>query len=126
MFRVVISTILCFILALPWGMKVWVTTSFVFNQQEIAATQCENKDKPEMHCEGSCVLMKKLNLVEEQKEEAPLRNSEILQLELSTFLLCNHFDGLNLPNAFRDQVLNFDFKDALQRPFLSSVFHPPC
>lgn len=37
------------------------------NKQYIAEQLCENRDKPELHCNGQCVLMKKLRALEDDK-----------------------------------------------------------
>jgi uncharacterized protein YlzI (FlbEa/FlbD family) len=34
--------------------------NFYLNQKEIAAIECENKDRPEMNCNGKCYLAKQL------------------------------------------------------------------
>jgi len=35
------------------------------NKQRIAEELCENRDRPELHCNGQCVLMKKLKAMED-------------------------------------------------------------
>lgn len=69
-----------------FGVFAWYFT----NQSYIASTLCVNRDKPEMHCNGKCVLMQRLKLVEEesrQNEERPLRIVE--KLNLSHFVVEN-------------------------------------
>lgn len=38
---------------------------FYLNQSRIAATLCENRDKPDLHCDGKCYLRKKLAATEQ-------------------------------------------------------------
>lgn len=40
--------------------NVWVTAYWLANRAYIAATLCENRDKPQLHCDGKCYLAKKL------------------------------------------------------------------
>lgn len=51
--------------------KLFVYAEFKSNQAYIAATLCENRDRPELNCEGKCYLMKKLKDAEhkEKKQE---------------------------------------------------------
>ncbi|EDM37837.1 hypothetical protein PBAL39_15469 [Pedobacter sp. BAL39] len=46
-----------------------VYAEFKANQQYIAAALCENRDKPEMHCDGKCYLMKKLKEAEDKEKK---------------------------------------------------------
>jgi len=47
--------------------RFFVFAGFSINQKYIAAALCENKNKPWMHCNGKCYLMKKIKQVEEKQ-----------------------------------------------------------
>jgi hypothetical protein len=47
-----------------------VYAGFRLNQSYIAANLCENRNKPQMHCNGRCYLMKKLKQAEEKQNNA--------------------------------------------------------
>jgi predicted metallo-beta-lactamase superfamily hydrolase len=49
---------------------------YEMNRRYYAEVLCENKNRPELACEGKCVLMQKLNHNIEQKQE---RNNQSLQ-----------------------------------------------
>ena len=51
---------------LGFGVMVW----FAINQTFIAENLCENRDKPEMQCNGSCVMNEKLSQVDSTRGEA--------------------------------------------------------
>jgi hypothetical protein len=55
--------------------RFFVFAGFEINKGYIAATLCENRAKPELHCNGKCYLMKKLKQVE-QKENNQERQSQ--------------------------------------------------
>ena len=40
--------------------------NFYWNQKEIAAIECENKNRPEMNCNGQCYLAKQLQKADEE------------------------------------------------------------
>ena len=97
---------------------------FIVNQDLIAATQCENRDKPELHCNGKCVLMQKLQL--KPNEDKPAREMpELLRLEIAQFT-CEKTLELDLTTLDSLQKTPFpNTNEALVKPFASSVFHPP-
>ena len=77
--------IACFMLAAllavhSFRLVVWV--QFKLNQDTIAATLCENRDKLQMHCNGKCYLMKKLKQAEEnahkQSDKESVHKIEII------------------------------------------------
>lgn len=41
---------------------------YAWNKKEIAATLCENRNRPEMHCNGHCYLMKRLRAAQSQSD----------------------------------------------------------
>jgi len=40
--------------------RLFIYAGFKLNQSYITAKLCENRDKPLMHCNGKCYLMKKI------------------------------------------------------------------
>jgi hypothetical protein len=46
--------------------NLWQWTSFILNQEKIAAELCINKNKPEISCNGKCQLAKQLEKEEKQ------------------------------------------------------------
>lgn len=73
--RSVFSWLLKHVLPLFLGMAILLQafdkgllwSGFCLNQRYIAAELCENKDKPQLHCEGHCVLRKALEKLDDQK-----------------------------------------------------------
>ena len=49
---------------LQYSQKAFVLIDFIYNQEEIAQTKCENRFKTILVCKGSCVLAKKIIEVE--------------------------------------------------------------
>lgn len=48
--------------------RLFVFAGFELNKKYIASTLCENRDKPWMHCNGHCYLMKKIKLAQEKEK----------------------------------------------------------
>ncbi len=64
-----------------------IFVAFESNRDFIAAEWCENKDQPQMHCDGNCVFMKAIK--ESHKKDA-------------------EFPAINLKGKFLSFVSNFE------------------
>jgi hypothetical protein len=50
--------------------RLFVYAGFKLNQSYITAKLCENRDKPLLHCNGKCYLMKKIKQAEDKQNNA--------------------------------------------------------
>lgn len=111
--------------------SVFWQVNFHFNQKEIVRMECENKNRPELHCNGKCYLAKQLqkadNLLDERREESSKSLVNLKWMETSLFAcpetivmkLDQSIISLNETSNFN--VVNFyHFENGL------SCFHPPC
>lgn len=66
--------------------RLFVFAGFELNQKYIASTLCENRDKPWMHCNGKCYLMRKIKLAEdkEKSDERQIQKNLIQQVFCSS------------------------------------------
>lgn len=103
--------------------KLGVILAFKLNQDYIATALCENKDKPEMHCNGRCVLAKKLKQAEQNEEKQRLeiqKKANVLffykmsRLEFSESLIDTTRPNFN--------AFYLSFKTAV---FINDIFKPP-
>jgi hypothetical protein len=127
--RFVASFCLILILLSKIAYSVFWQVNFYLNQKEIAEKECENKNRPEMHCNGKCYLAKKLKKsdaeLESQKEkqEGSFSNLKIIE------------EGLFIPFSLDDFVLKINHDDNKDSNFIyqntyffqvnSKFFHPP-
>lgn len=98
-----------------------ILINFKINQAYIASVLCENKDKPEMKCNGKCHLNKQLKANEQQQQQLPP------QVKLKEQLLF-------LQDAFQFKHMNCDVRlqsgplpeaKCLLQGYLRGVFQPP-
>lgn len=61
--------------------RLFVYAGFKLNQSYIAANLCENRNKPRVHCNGKCYLMKKLKQAEEKQNNAARESQKNLLQE---------------------------------------------
>ncbi len=103
--------------------KVWIIITFNVNRCYIATYLCENRDKPEMGCNGKCCLAKKLReLGEQEPKNVPKATTETLETFYLCQIECLKIDSL-LPPAKEGYCENYP--SFISSSFISSVFHPP-
>lgn len=101
--------------------RVFVYAGFELNQKYIASTLCENRNKPELHCNGKCYLAKKLKQAEE-KERKQEENAQKKGFQ-DHFLIRTVF-SLKVPVAHLKQTTSREGHfDLPQRSF--DILHPP-
>nr|WP_121272320.1 hypothetical protein [Pedobacter schmidteae] len=115
-----LSILLLFSLLTANCSNLFVYLGFEANQNYIAKELCINRDKPEMHCNGKCYLMKKLKQAQE-KEQKQERQSQKVQIQdaLVTQKMVYVFPVKQL-KSLRAAEVPF----ALPR-HSSAIFHPP-
>ncbi len=94
---------------------------FYINQKYIAANQCENRFRPMLHCDGKCVLAKKLKQQEKNESQIPekkLQGKEEVVSSRSFFT--THIIS---PISFYIHQAFFAAAETIDRS--SPVFHPP-
>jgi len=99
----------------------FIYAEFKVNQKYIAAMLCENRDKPQLHCNGKCYLMKKLKDAEEKEkkqEQANLKKGT-QDVFIVTTPLVVLFDEVKVK---KEKPARHSF----QLPLVSSeILHPP-
>jgi hypothetical protein len=60
--------------------RIAVMVWFEVNQPEIARTLCENRNRPELHCDGQCILAQKLKAVEQREKQQAAMVAPLLQV----------------------------------------------
>lgn len=100
--------------------KCFIYVSFTINKNFIVSSLCENRNKPQLHCNGKCFLMKKIKQAEE-KEKA----------DEQQFKKCNSYEALIDTQIFINAPLVKNIKIIFNKltftyPTQSnSVFEPP-
>jgi hypothetical protein len=90
------------------------------NHDFIASELCENKDRPELKCEGKCHLQKEIQDMNEESQEG----QEVSVQLMVEFLQTN--DGFTFRPVSDHVQLNFPSRsDKLKNGHLTGVFHPP-
>jgi hypothetical protein len=86
------------------------------------AKSCVNKARPQMHCNGKCQMMQKLQQEEKQQQDNPERKAEN-----KTEIIANKSFDSQLP-LLSSTVVDTDFLSYAEncpRSFQMGIFHPP-
>lgn len=97
---------------------------YIVNYDYIVKELCENKAKPEMHCNGKCHLMKELaKAAEEQKQESERKNVQ----QQAEVLFCETVIDFNFSRATFPIVQNNEtaYTNLYSHLNSAAVFHPP-
>jgi hypothetical protein len=102
---------------------------FYSNQKEIVALECENKNRPELHCNGKCFLAKKLRLADENLQTKKDQQSHSLQkikaLEDSDVTI-SLFNPIEIASLILDvNIPAINHIDLYVFDPCPSIFHPP-
>lgn len=97
---------------------------YIINYDYIAKELCENKAKPEMHCNGKCHLMKELAKASEGEKQQQDKKNVQQELEL---LFCEPVAAFEFATvvtipAKKSQPL---YNNLYSHQDTVSVFHPP-
>jgi len=104
----------------------WPVVDYAINYDYIVNVLCENKDKPEMQCNGKCYLTKEL------AEEAGIDDNnpysgKTSKTEIPQFIILEHIKEytFSIENDL-DSLENIGYKPNLNSfLFISKIHHPP-
>ncbi|MDD2982311.1 MAG: hypothetical protein PHQ74_02895 [Crocinitomicaceae bacterium] len=99
--------------------------SYAVNYEYISTELCENKDTPEMECNGKCHLKKEL--AKEIQENNPVSESKKVNFAESTLLFCSEIVPFTFEKVhFNEEVENMtSYSNLYQKENFHSIFHPP-
>ncbi|MBS1530515.1 MAG: hypothetical protein JSU01_09420 [Bacteroidetes bacterium] len=100
--------------------RLFVYAGFELNQKYIAAKLCENRNKPWMHCNGRCYLMKKLKQLNEKQTANQRETQRSLFQE-------GYFATTGVVKFYTSLLQTYHFSDmeaGLSKGYLS-IFRPP-
>ncbi|MGK9124447.1 hypothetical protein M1D52_10010 [Olivibacter sp. SA151] len=99
------------------GLLTW----FIVNREYITNELCENKERPMMHCNGQCVLMKKLK----KWGEAESQDSERYINKIEALVIVPETLKLKAPIPTLRQWIVPPYSGRYYYLYATSLFHPP-
>lgn len=104
----------------------WPVVEYVANYDYIVNVLCENKDKPEMQCNGKCHLTKELAKEAGAEDDNPF-NSKTSKTEIPQFIISENIGEYSFASTGEFiSVENIGYKPNLNSTlFISKILHPP-
>jgi hypothetical protein len=117
-----IGTLILFIVLLAQTFdKLCITLDYYANTSAYSQN-CENKDKPMMHCCGKCQLRKKLLQEEKDKQNPDRRAENKNEVVLSSK---SFFATVSPITSYELDIQHPHYSEAKERTMPRSIFHPP-
>ena len=98
---------------------------YVVNYEYISKVLCVNKEKPKLHCNGKCYLMKEL--AKNSESEDPISTNKKITSQETVVVFCQEINSFALsPLYFRQtKEANSAYSNLYSYKITNSVFHPP-
>lgn len=100
--------------------RLYVFAGFELNKAVIANTLCENRNKPWLHCNGKCYLIKKIRQAEEKEKNEERQTGKSLFQEA----FCNNALILFF-NTHLIGIMDTPYPDFILPQHSAAIFHPP-
>jgi hypothetical protein len=97
-----------------------LVVDYYINPQSFAV-QCENKSKPQLHCNGHCLLMKKMKKEENKDKQNPERKGN--NKNEIVFFCQTHTNTAYHARQLKQNFISFNNSSTHDLSF--SFFHPP-
>jgi hypothetical protein len=101
--------------------KLFIVLDLRLNSSYIAQNLCENRNKPQMHCNGKCHRMKVMKQEQKKDQDNPERKAE------NKFeIICADCQQTKLIPAFNSISISYPgIKEVTYAGFPIAAFHPP-
>lgn len=99
---------------------------YIVNYEYIVTELCENKEKPELKCNGKCHLAKELAKASESEKPISSNKKNTLHQEIE-ILFCTKIEGLNFAvnRVFSEKEKITFYQNGYTSVTSYSIFHPP-
>lgn len=117
----VLSILLIGLYALTLSQAYMPHVNYWMNRDYISSVLCENKDKPELQCNGKCHLKKEIQANADDQNEGQEVSSRMMVEFYQTSEV-----NLEFISALDTDADEFcDYCEPVEAGFSSSIFHPP-
>jgi hypothetical protein len=99
-----------------------IVAEYIINKEYIAKNLCINKEKPKLHCNGKCQLMKKLVKEENQSSSS---NSQIGKIKMDVLFAHEVYLPSISDLAKEDTKFNSTYFVKQLSGSINAIFHPP-
>ncbi len=118
--------IIVFVALLMLAKPLWPVAEYIVNYDYIANVLCENKEKPQLHCDGKCYLAKQLAKEMDPNSENPFGEKQS-KAEIQPILFFQSLPKITLgPRVTKLKQDNFGTSQHLISDlFITEITQPP-
>lgn len=102
----------------------FAVVSFELNQKYISEKLCENRDKPWMHCNGRCYLMKKVKQAEDNEKRQANKDLRSSMQVLWCVNPSNLIQNRQVEHALAKRY-KIHYSYAYSNQYTTAIFRPP-
>lgn len=121
MFKQFTAILLLFAITVQTFHKAIIVIDFYSNQEYIAKNLCENRFRPQLHCDGHCLLAKKLKQAEKKEQRNPDSKGENKQEVVSS----RSFYPVIITAAAEPIAHHYSSNNGKPVDIAEDFFHPP-
>lgn len=121
MFKQFTAILLLFAITVQTFHKAIIVIDFYRNQEYIAKNLCENRFRPQLHCDGHCLLAKKLQAAEKKEQHNPESKLENKQEVVSS----RSFYPVLISNIVETITPHYAANNGKPVDIAADFFHPP-
>lgn len=107
------------------GGKLFIYAEFYLNREYIAENFCENKEKPELQCNGKCQLMKSLQEDENKQPEEQKNTTKKVEYQLFADKVFEASEFTNDLEFEENEKQIFSYSERFTHALAKSIFRPP-
>ena len=116
-----------FIFLIPTIDQLGIVLEYISHKESITEKYCENKDKPELHCNGKCHLKKEIAKKVKSNNE---KNTKDSKNETNNFKFQLKYNNVHIGLALMDifhvpSIYNFDYFNAKIHSTYLNIDTPP-
>lgn len=97
--------------------------SYIINYNYIVKELCENKEKPQLHCNGKCHLKKEL--AKSSESEKPLSQKKLYESEHQLVFLQQLDEYIQILSEIPDNKISSKYSNLYLALYPPNVFRPP-
>jgi len=123
--RKALSYLLVLTLVFPCVIKLGMIVNYTIQFNYYSTVLCENKDKPELKCNGVCHLTKELQSVTDEKSDDTSNLPEELRVDIAPIIVMSN-ENILLGFEFQSKRrFSEEVRNNYRLIVVHDIFHPP-
>ncbi|WP_276390311.1 hypothetical protein [Eudoraea chungangensis] len=119
------AVVILFVAVLMLAKPLWPIAEYITNYDYIVTVLCENRDNPQLQCNGKCYLSKQFTKESKENKKNPFGEKQVNEIQQLLFLEDSKPIDLNLLRSIDLKHTNWENFHFLSRLVCSDISEPP-